>query len=920
MRCRAILIMCVTLQNALALAAEPGLVAHYAFEEGGGAVAKDLSGQGNDGKLVGGAKWVRGPWGTAIELDGKDGYVDGGTGPSLNIAAAGTMMLWCFPQTLQGGLLNWSTSGNWGDERLVMAVNTYHGGRQPLAVMADGEGHSQFSLGSLQAKAWNHVAVAFDGQTTWVYNDGVLVGRRTQALKPNIAGVPMWVGKCLGLGQAFFDGMIDEVRVYNRPLSAQEIAGHYRREGGQRGKDLDVFNRLVVSAVPYPSSGRVLASVDARATRLAHDVASIRVAATPIEKTGTPVEKTATIDELSENRACEAYLDLKDLPPGEYRIRAVAFDAQKQPVGRAGETAVNWPGVPATFQNVRVLNNLCWELLEVNADQGLTEPQTFTVPIDRWIFVRTIAEVAPGAEARTAIDGDPIGRPATVHSSTGTQEAMRYLKAAEYKLRVDVQGAAVVKRITVRAIPALQQAFYGSVPHIQAYGPHDWEMLSQDVLPNVNVMISGAAPKPEHIQPWKAAGRSWIAIQGYGLAGVQFDAPDAVDKIFAAWSASQGYQHPLMDGIIVDEFGGGDGIEYDVYRQVVERLNATFKPKVYMPYGGRFYGGDRSTKFARATLDGGGYVCPEYYLIEQASQPQAEQFIYDSLVSDMLRWEAGMPGVIPRVLAVLGYMSQPTESLNVNPSVNFKVYMDMQMRALATHPSCFGLGGLQWYHASYCDEENVRWAGRLFRHYAVEGNTNPLTNDPYVLTHLQNPDFAAGTEGWTIAPAEPGSVRTGAHAGYSWLQGRYPRTNRGDTFLLMKRSATKPNVFSQEIKDLTPGRLYSLKMITADHQDLVRETSDKKTNAVSIRLDNVHLSPDPRHNFQFTFPNCYAHLLGRFTAQYNYWMNYHWRVFQARGTTAKLTVTDWQDDQHPGGPIGQELMFNFLELQPYLGD
>ena len=317
---------------------------------------------------------------------------------------------------------------------------------------------------------------------------------------------------------------------------------------------------------------------------------------------------------------------------------------------------------------------------------------------------------------------------------------------------------------------------------------------------------------------------------------MDFDAPDAVDKVFAAWSASPGYQDPLMDGIIVDEFGGGDGIEYDVYRQVVERLNATFKPKVFMPYGcgGQFHGGDRSTKFAQAALDGGGYVCPEYYLIEQPSKSEAEQFIHDSLVSDMLRWEKGMPGVIPRLIVVLGYMSQPTESLNVNPSVNFKVYMDMQMRALATHPACFGLGGFQWYHSSYCDEENVRWAGRLYRHYAIEGNTKPLANDPYILPHLRNPDFAAGTEGWTIAPAEPGSVKTGAHAGYSWLEGRYPRTNMGDTFLLVKRSDKKPNVFSQEIKNLTPGRMYSLKMITADYQDLVQEKSEKKTER---RLD-----------------------------------------------------------------------------------
>ncbi|MCX7426002.1 MAG: hypothetical protein NTW96_10340 [Planctomycetia bacterium] len=617
-----------------------------------------------------------------------------------------------------------------------------------------------------------------------------------------------------------------------------------------------------------------------------------------------------------------AFLDVKDLPPGEYQIRATAFDTQKKPVGEGGAATVNWPGVPAAFKNVKVLNNLCWELLEIDNAQGLIEPRTFTVPIDRWVFVRTVAEVAAGAEARVVIDGDPTGRPATVHSAAGTLEAMRYMKAGRYTLRVDAKGAAVVKRITVRAIPALQQAFYGTVPHIEAYGPHDWEMLSKDVLPNVNVMISGAAPKPEHIQSWKQSGRSWIAIQGFSVVGVDFNTPDAVDKVFAAWSASPGYQDPLMDGIIVDEFGGGDGIEYDAYRQVVERLNATFKPKIFMPYGcgGQFHGGNRSTKFAQAALDGGGYVCPEYYLIEQPSKSEAEQFIHDSLVSDVLRWEKGMPGVIPRVVVVLGYMSQPNESLNVNPSIDFKVYMDMQMRALATHPACFGLGGLQWYHSSYCDEENVRWAGRLYRHYAIEGNTKPLTNDPYILPHLRNPDFAAGTEGWTVAPAEPGSVTTGTRAGFSWLEGRYPRTNMGDTFLLVKRSDKKPNVFSQEIKNLTPGRMYSLKMITADHQDLIQEKSEKKTNAVSIRLENVELSTDPKRNFQFTFPNCYAHRLGKFNAQYNFWMNYHWRVFKAKEATAKLTVTDWQDDQQPGGPTGQELMFNFIEIQPYIGD
>ncbi len=46
-------------------------------------------------------------------------------------------------------------------------------------------------------------------------------------------------------------------------------------------------------------------------------------------------------------------------------------------------------------------------------------------------------------------------------------------------------------------------------------------------------------------------------------------------------------------------------------------------------------------------------------------------------------------------------------------------------------------------------------------------------------------------------------------------------------------------------------------------------------------------------------------------------MNYHWRVFRAKSPTARLTVSDWQSEEEPGGPIGQKLMCNFLQVHPY---
>jgi len=64
----------------------------------------------------------------------------------------------------------------------------------------------------------------------------------------------------------------------------------------------------------------------------------------------------------------------------------------------------------------------------------------------------------------------------------------------------------------------------------------------------------------------------------------------------------------------------------------------------------------------------------------------------------------------------------------------------------------------------------------------------------------------------------------------------------------------------------------------------------------------------------------YWYGLGKFKRGYPCWMKYYWRVFRAKGTTAELTVSDWTGPNNPGGPAGQELAFNFIEIQPYFGE
>ena len=243
--------------------------------------------------------------------------------------------------------------------------------------------------------------------------------------------------------------------------------------------------------------------------------------------------------------------------------------------------------------------------------------------------------------------------------------------------------------------------------------------------------------------------------------------------------------------------------------------------------------------------------------------------------------------------------------------------MDLQFHVLANDPTFFGLYGVTSYLSAYSDEETIRWVGKLYRHYCIEGKTDRLT-DTYRLPHLQNPDFEDGLNSWAASPAAEGSITTGSLPGLSWLEGRYPMTTQGNSYLLMKRSDKAPNRVTQTLKALQPGKLYSLKMISSDYGELTAGKSSQQTYALSLDLSDVELAPDKC--FQFPFPSCYAHSHGPFNRDNRAWFNLHNLVFRAQGTEAKLTISDWAKTDQAGGPAGQELLMNFVEVQPYYAD
>jgi len=222
------------------------------------------------------------------------------------------------------------------------------------------------------------------------------------------------------------------------------------------------------------------------------------------------------------------------------------------------------------------------------------------------------------------------------------------------------------------------------------------------------------------------------------------------------------------------------------------------------------------------------------------SEGVAWRYLHRRLAEPITRYAATFPGFVERLMFAIGYLSSPPESQDSNATVDFKVYLDMQLNLLANHPAFDGLYGIQMYQNNYVDEETQRWAAELMRHYFIQGNTKMRSTDPYEMDYITNPDFDDGTRGWSLFPAEEGSITTRRKPGLGWLQGRYPKTSAGDTALAMTRSAKGPNSVSQVIRNLEPDRLYTLRMYTRHAGDL----SKRYDHPVSIEIEKAAMMPD----------------------------------------------------------------------------
>ncbi len=886
-------IMCICVLSTAAWAAEPaGLLAEWDFDEGKGDVAHDASGNGHDAKLHG-ATWVKQGDGFVLSLDGLDDYVDCGKSQSLGIGGPLTIEAWIRPMRKAIG-----ESVLFGEGYSTYVITFYN---VDICLFYIASPAGNYVHGKLTLGQWNHVVATFDGDNLTMWINGRLAGTRKSKFKTYEPGGNFMIGTKGRPDLDKFKGMISGVRVYSRALSAEEVHERYRTTVPVKG--------LTVAAQEFSYAGDVAVNVDLKGLGELPDGATAEVTIGP---PGQGPLHRQTVEWLENWGQVEVVFHVGPLTPGTYEVTAVVRDMEGRPVGKPGKAMVQWPKSPDIDKAKgpgRKLNNLVRELLNVSGPDAAGDTHTFETNRAGYVFV---AGSEP-TQARLSANDGSMRTIELVKTPEGPAEAMCFLPEGEQKISV-----AKATRLIVRSVPELIYSTLGHDPQVTPYGPFDQAFLDKYILSNLNcLVVNNPDAHREFLQQWRRQGKRVISDTS---AAPYFNKYSA-EKACAFWTKTLGMTHPLLDGIIINEFSGSDDPVYDAMSECVRMLHKSDKcrDRLYYVYCSPMYRGNMSEQFIRTVIDCGGKYAIERYLPEHPTLAQARLGLDTDLVQDAAGWDKHLPGSVNHMIVCFGhYLSAPPESINTSPAADFKVYMDMQFNIVANHPNYSGVYGIMEYTAAYADREYVRWASRLFRHYAIEGNTEMLSEKlgyRYELDHIRNPDFEAGTNGWQIAPAEPGSVTVGQYGGYGFLQGRYPKSIQGDTFLRMKRSEEAPNTFSQTILNLKPGRLYSLKMFTGDFNELAAGKSEKQAHAVTITIEYADFVAE--RCFQYVFANHPTHQIDKFHGKNRYWMNLHERVFKPRDETAELTVSDWSSDDKPGGPIGQDLMYNFIEVQPY---
>ncbi|MEK7398027.1 MAG: LamG domain-containing protein [Candidatus Poribacteria bacterium] len=198
------------------------IVGLWLFDEGSGNIATDTSGNKNNGNFTGSPKWVAGKFGKALQLDGSSASVDCGNTASLDIPTNNAVTMVAWVNSAVGSLASWQglmakRSGNYS-----YGINFVTGNFQVYSSSASGVQGWGYNLPKGE---WTHLVGIMSKSPTELYVNGELNGGAGKGpgggALSNTANL-FRIGASGSIGE-YFNGIVDDVAVFNVALSAADI-------------------------------------------------------------------------------------------------------------------------------------------------------------------------------------------------------------------------------------------------------------------------------------------------------------------------------------------------------------------------------------------------------------------------------------------------------------------------------------------------------------------------------------------------------------------------------------------------------------------------------------------------------------------------------------------------------------------------
>src|SRR5215208_3923064 len=191
-----------------------GLVAAYGFEEASGTSAVDSAAGLNPGTISGATRSASGRFGRALSFDGVNDRVNVADSNSLDLSTGMTLEAWVQPD-----------SGNWRTAIMKerpggISYGLYEStdtNRPSVEIQQELRGPA-----ALPGGVWSHLSTSYDGATLRLYVNGTQVASRAVTGALTISSGALRIGGNAIWGE-YFSGLIDEVRIYNRALTAGEL-------------------------------------------------------------------------------------------------------------------------------------------------------------------------------------------------------------------------------------------------------------------------------------------------------------------------------------------------------------------------------------------------------------------------------------------------------------------------------------------------------------------------------------------------------------------------------------------------------------------------------------------------------------------------------------------------------------------------